>query len=83
VSALRGEGRADLLDAMTAQLALDTRRVTFEFDPDSAPDRLRIAALYRHARIVRHLTTDGRVAIEADVPRRLLDRFETRDALTP
>ena len=82
VSALRGEGRAALLDAMTSRLALDTRRVTFEFDSRSEPDRQRIAALYRHAHVVRHLTTDWRVAIEADVPRRLLDRLEAGQAWT-
>jgi GTP-binding protein HflX len=82
VSALRDDGRGALLDAVTSRLALDTRRVTFEFDTRNEPDRQRIAALYRHAHVVRHLTTDWRVAIEADVPRRLLDRLEAGQAWT-
>jgi GTP-binding protein HflX len=76
VSARSGEGRADLVDAVAARLALDTRRVTLEFDGNSERDRGRIATLYRHARIVRHLTTNGRVSIEADVPRRVLERLD-------
>ena len=32
--------------------------------------------MYRHARVVSHVTNDGRVAIEADVPRRVLDRVK-------
>jgi GTP-binding protein HflX len=76
VSARSGEGRADLVDAITARLALDTQRVTLEFDGTSELDRRRIASLYRHARILRHLTTNGRISIEADVPRRVLDRID-------
>ncbi len=83
VSARRGDGRTDLVDAITAHLALDTRRVTLEFDAANEADRRRIAGLYRHALIVRHLTPDGRVSIEADVPRRVLERFESREITTP
>ena len=82
-SARSGEGQAELLDAMTARLALDTQRVTFEYDTGSAEDQQQIAALYRHARVVHHLTTDGRTAIVADVPRRLLPRLEGRQGLEP
>jgi GTP-binding protein HflX len=80
VSALQGTGQADLLDTVAARLALDTRRVTFDLDAASEPHREYIAALYRHAHVVRHLATNGRVAIEADVPRRLLDRLPARPA---
>jgi hypothetical protein len=31
--------------------------------------------LYRIGRILRHVAVDGRVSIEAEVPRRVLDRF--------
>jgi GTPase len=75
LSARSGEGRAELVDAIAGRLALDTRRVTLEFDSTSEADRRRIASLYRHARILRHLTANGRISIEADVPRRLLERF--------
>ena len=74
VSAINGEGRDELIAAMEGRLALDTARVTMEFDAGEA-DRDRIAHLYRIGRILRHVATDGRVSIEAEVPRRMLDRF--------
>src|SRR5687767_1336218 len=77
ISALRNTGRKDMIDAVVEKLELDTRRVTLEFDEDSAEDRETIARVYRHARVLSHITTDGRVAIEADVPRRDLDRVKT------
>ncbi len=76
VSALTGEGRDDLVAAMEGRLALDTAHVTMEFDNGDA-DRERIASLYRLGRILRHVSTNGRVSIEAEVPRRVLDRFPT------
>ena len=75
VSALTGEGRDELIAAMEARLALDTARVTLAFDPESDADRAQIAQLYRVGRIVRHVATDGRVVVEAEIPRRLLGRF--------
>lgn len=74
VSAITGEGRDDLVAAMEGRLALGTAHVTLEFDSGEA-DRDRIAQLYRVGRILRHVATDGRVSIEAEVPRRVLDRF--------
>ncbi len=80
VSALRGEGRDELIAAVEARLALDTALVTLEFASDSDEDRERIAQLYRVGRILRHVTTNGHVAIEAEVPRRVLDRFDRHAA---
>ena len=77
ISALRNTGRKEMIDAIVEKLELDTRRVMLEFDEDSAEDRATIARVYRHARVVSHVTTHGRVAIEADVPRRVLDRVKT------
>jgi GTP-binding protein HflX len=74
VSATTGEGRDDLVAAMEGRLALDTARVTLEFDAGDS-DRERIAHLYRVGRVLRHVSTDGHVSIEAEVPRRVLDRF--------
>jgi GTP-binding protein HflX len=74
VSAITGDGRDELIAAMEGRLALDTARVTMEFDAGEA-DRDRIAHLYRIGRILRHVATDGRVSIEAEVPRRVLDHF--------
>ncbi len=76
VSALTGDGREDIIAAMEGRLALDTAHVTLEFDTGDA-DRERIAQLYRVGRILRHVSTDGRVSIEAEVPRRILERFVT------
>jgi GTP-binding protein HflX len=76
ISALKNRGRKEMIDAIARKLELDTRRVTLEFDEGSAEDRAQIARVYRHARVVSHITTGGRVAIEADVPRRVLDRFK-------
>jgi GTP-binding protein HflX len=76
ISALTGDGRDDLLSAVETRLALGTTRVTFEFAADSDDDRARISQLYRVGRILRHVATDGRVSIEAEIPRRLLPRFE-------
>jgi GTP-binding protein HflX len=76
ISALYGQGRQELLDMVTRTLALDTRRVQFDFDGRRQTDRDRIARIYRHARVVRHVTVDHHVCIEADVPRRLLGQIE-------
>ncbi len=80
ISALKNRGRKDMIDAIAEKLELDTRRVTLEFDEDSAEDRERIARVYRHAKVLSHVTSDGRVAIEADVPRRVLDRVKAAGA---
>ena len=76
VSALKGKGRDDLITALAEKLEMDTRRVTLEFDSESEADREKIARVYRHARVVSHVTNGGRVAIEADVPRRVLERVK-------
>jgi GTP-binding protein HflX len=75
ISALKGTGRKDMIEAIAARLELDTRRVRLEFDSDSEQDRKEIARVYRNAHVVSHVTSDGRVSIEADVPRRMLDRM--------
>jgi GTPase len=75
VSAMTGEGREDLIAAMESRLALDTTRITLEFDAANDADRERIAQIYRLGRILRHVATNGHVSIEAELPRRLLDRF--------
>jgi GTP-binding protein HflX len=74
VSAATGEGRDELIAAMEGRLALGTVRATLEFSADDG-DRERIAQLYRVARILRHVSADGRVSIEAEIPRRVLDQF--------
>jgi len=74
ISALQRRGRTAVIEAMTARLELDTQRVRLEYDSSNAEDREKIARIYRHARVVSHEAHDGRVAIEADVPRRVLEK---------
>src|SRR5207245_11713358 len=38
ISALRREGTEELIETIASRLALDVRRVTFPFDPDSPAD---------------------------------------------
>jgi GTP-binding protein HflX len=82
VSALTGDGRDDVIAAMEARLALDTAHVTLEFESADEQDRERISQLYRIGRILRHVAADGRVTIEAEVPRRILERFQTDMSVT-
>ena len=77
ISARTGEGVDELLQIVAARLALDTRRMTIVFDNTKEFDRQQIARMYRVARIVSHVATNGRVVIEADVPRRFIERLTT------
>jgi GTP-binding protein HflX len=76
ISALTRQGIDELVEAVASRLALDVRRITLVFDPDDPADRERIARLYRHGRVLTHETRDGRVSIEADVPRRLASQLD-------
>lgn len=78
VSAADGSGLTALLDGMVSVLAMDAVRVALVFDRSVEADRLLLADLYRHGRVVSHVE-DGpdRVSMEADVPRRMLGRFVT------
>ena len=77
VSATTGAGVDELLQMLASRLALDTRRITITFDSSKDFDRQQIARLYRIARVVSHVTSNGRVVIEADVPRRFIERLTT------
>ena len=77
ISAVTGAGAAELLQMMASRLALDTRRVTITFDSGKEFDRQQIGRLYRVARVISHVATNGRVVIEADVPRRFIERLTT------
>ncbi|MBM3777034.1 MAG: GTPase HflX [Acidimicrobiia bacterium] len=79
LSAATGEGVDDLMDVVAARLALDTRRVIIDLDAGDEDDRRRIAQLYRVARVLSQETVDGRVRIEAEVPRGLLDRLTAQE----
>jgi GTPase len=80
ISAATGEGIDELLDTVAARLALDQQRVTLEYDLSAADDRERLAWLYRHGRVHSQVTRGDRAILEADVPRRLLDRVRSAAA---
>jgi len=75
VSARTGEGIAGLLQMVASRVALDTRRIMITFDSSKEFDRQQISRLYRVARVISHVATNGRVVIEADVPRRFIERL--------
>jgi GTP-binding protein HflX len=77
ISAASDEGIDDLLDTVAAKLALDHQRVSLEYDLTSAEDHERLAWLYKHARVHSQVTQGDRAMIDADVPRRLLDRVRS------
>src|SRR5215510_7589395 len=82
ISATTGAGIDELLQMIASRLALDTRRVTITFDSEKEFDRQQIGRLYRIARVISHVAVNGRVVIEADIPRRFIERLtavETAD----
>ena len=79
ISATFGTGVAELLQMIASRLALDTRRVTITFDSGKEFDRQQIGRLYRVARVISHVATNGKVVIEADVPRRFIERLTSMD----
>lgn len=85
ISAVTGEGCATLLETVATRLALDLQRVSIGFDLDQPAARERLHWLYRHARVHGQVTDGHRVIVDAEVPRRLLDRAraETEAVLVP
>ncbi len=76
ISAAEGDGLDDLRVEIARALALDTRRVTLTFDQGRPEDREAIERLYRVARVLLHDADGDRVHIEAEVPRRLMQRLQ-------
>ncbi len=79
ISATEGAGVGELLQMIASRLALDTRRVSITFDSGKEFDRQQISRLYRVARVISHVATNGRVVIEADIPRRFIERLTMVD----
>jgi GTP-binding protein HflX len=75
VSALKGQGRDEIIAAIEGRLGLDTATVTLEFASGNERDRERISQLYRLGRITSHVATEDTIRIEAEVPRRMLDQL--------
>src|SRR6185436_161696 len=80
ISAGTGIGRTELIDVVSSHLAMDVERVHFALDGRREGDRRLLADLYRHARVISHVTTGDAVAVEADVPRRLVKRMQRNEA---
>jgi GTP-binding protein HflX len=76
ISAATGDGVDQLLVEIARALALDTRRVTLSFDQGRPEDREAIERLYKVARVLSHDADGDRVSIEAEVPRRLMQRLQ-------
>jgi GTPase len=83
VSALRGMGQSELLEIVASRLEMDTELVRLTFDPDSVAHRKAIADLYRQARVMAHVAVEDTVMIEAEVPRRLLERLSRTVKVVP
>lgn len=77
-AATQPSGRAVVGDAIAERLAMDSERVRLTLDGSAAGDQQVVADLYRHGRVLTHETHDDRIAIEADVPKRLVARFRAR-----
>jgi GTP-binding protein HflX len=77
ISAQHGTGREHLLDVIAGRLAMDAQRMKLQLDQTNEADRKLLASLYRHAKVVRvdRGADEERLSIEADVPRRLINRF--------
>lgn len=76
VSAIREESRAVVIDRIVNLLAMDAERLVLELNATRERDLRVLADLYRHARVISHTAKDDRIKIEADVPRRLVPRFD-------
>jgi len=81
ISAQSGEGLDQLRARIATALHLDTRRLTLRFDQSLPEDRDAIARLYQVAHVVSHDADGDAVSIEADVPRRLVQRLREGHAL--
>ncbi len=75
VSASKGVGCRELLDVVASRLAMDVERVQMTFDASKASDRAKMAELYRHGRVLSHVTAEDHVTMDVDIPRRMLDRL--------
>ena len=75
VTATHASGRSLVTSAIATSLAMDSERIHLALDASREGDRRLLADLYRHARVISHVGGDRRIAVEADVPRRMVARF--------
>jgi GTP-binding protein HflX len=76
VSAATGQGVRALVDLVASRVEMDIERETFVLDFALESDRRILAELHRHARVTSQVTVGTEVTVEAEVPRRLLDRLQ-------
>jgi len=77
VSATRKGSRDAVVKALVGRLSMDAERVTLKLTGSREKDRRVLADLYRFAKVISHVTDEhDRVIVEADVPRRMLPRFQ-------
>jgi GTP-binding protein HflX len=75
LSARTGDGRDALVGRIARALALDTCRLTLDLDAASLDDQALLARLYREARVLAHDLIGGRVRLEVEIARRLVERL--------
>jgi GTP-binding protein HflX len=72
VSALTGEGLAELTDAVASRVGLEPRRVRLRF---KTSEGRKVAAVYASGRVLGHVVEDGEVQLDAELPARLVERY--------
>ena len=72
ISAVTGEGCAELLETVAARLALDQQQVTIDIDLSTPTGAERLAWIYRHGTVHSHVSMGERAVLEVDLPRRLV-----------
>ncbi len=80
VSARSGLGTDDLVSLVTRAVEMQNSRVTLDFDQTAPGDQQRLAALYRHGRVLRQTAGNGHISVEAEVPRRLIAQWRAQAA---
>ncbi len=75
VSARTGGGTKALVRRMTGLVRAENRRVTLALDHTAERDRQRLASVYRYGRVIKQNDADGRLSVEAEVPRRLVEQW--------
>ncbi|MEO6222708.1 MAG: GTPase HflX [Vicinamibacterales bacterium] len=81
VSAAHGDGVRELVDLMASRVAMDAERTTFTLDFSNDSDRQVLTELHRHARVTSQVTVGSQITVEADVPRRIRERFLRMQAI--
>ncbi len=83
ISAVTGQGCAELLESVASRLALDQQRVTLDVDLSDPAQAGRLAWVYRHATVHSHATMGDYATLEIDLPRRLLPKVRMATPAAP